>query len=164
MHKVYLVAGGNIDNTLQKYEQLFQYLQQRIGHISRTSAYYQSPPWGYESVYPYVNVAIKINTCLEPHEILTQCLAIEQLMGRMPHAKHHYTDRTMDIDIILYDDAIICSSTLKIPHPKMHLRNFVLTPMAEIEANKIHPLLGKTMAKLQASCPDKAEVKPIVLK
>lgn len=163
MHEVYLVAGGNINNTLQKYEQLLQYLQQRIGHISRTSAYYQSPPWGYTTTHPYVNVAIKINTLMEPHEILTQCIAIEQLMGRTPHPKFPYTDRTMDIDIILYDDAIICSSNLEIPHPKMHLRNFVLTPITEIEADKIHPLLGKTMAELKASCPDKAEVKPITL-
>lgn len=163
MHEVYIVAGGNINNTLQKYKQLLQYLQQRIGNISRMSSYYTSPPWGYASVHPYVNVAIKISTDMDAHEVLTQCLTIEQLMGRTPHPKDHYTDRTMDIDIILYDDAIIQDADLEIPHPRMHMRNFVLTPLCEIDACKVHPILGKTIAELKAVCPDTAEVKPIEL-
>lgn len=163
MHLVYLLAGGNIDNTISKYQQLFLYIKERIGTIVSTSHYYASPAWGYSSEHEFVNIAVIIDTLLSPEETLRQCLTIEKLLGRKPHTPHHYADRTMDIDIIFYDEIAMDTPRLQIPHPKMHLRNFVLTPLAEICPQKTHPILNRTIIELKKLCPDKAIVKQVDL-
>lgn len=163
MHLVYLLAGGNIDNTVSKYQQLFLYIKERIGTIVSTSHYYASPAWGYSSEHDFVNIALIIRTNLSPEDTLQQCLDIEQLLGRKPHASHHYEDRSMDIDIIFYDHLVLDTPHLQIPHPKMHIRNFVLTPLAEICPQKIHPILNRTIIELKNLCPDKAIVKQVDL-
>ena len=84
-------------------------------------------------------------------------------MGRLPHEKNQYADRTMDIDIIFYDDMVINTPHLQVPHPRMHIRNFVLTPLAEICPEKIHPILNQTVSALKKDCPDKAVVQQIDL-
>ena len=163
MHQIYLLAGGNIDNTSDKFKKLFLYLSEHIGTIEFVSHYYTSTAWGYVSEHAFVNVALIVNTTLTPEAALCQCLKIEQLMGRLPHEKNQYADRTMDIDIIFYDDMVINTPHLQVPHPRMHIRNFVLTPLAEICPEKIHPILNQTVSALKKDCPDKAVVQQIDL-
>jgi len=151
MHQVFLSAGGNLNNTEEKFERLFSLLQERAGKIMLKSSYYQSDAWGFESEYPFINIALEIQTELSPFELLRETKSIEKKLGREEKTTTSYQDRTMDIDIIFYDNAIIKTLNLEIPHPRMHLRDFVLTPLNEICPNFIHPVLKKNIAILKNS-------------
>ena len=163
MHQVVLLLGGNIDNSLQKFNKTTDLLKENVGTVLQQSQYYSSSAWGYQSKHEFVNLAVIINTSLSPEETLRQCLTIEQILGRKHHTPHHYADRTMDIDIIFYDDIVMDTPLLQIPHPRMQIRNFVLTPLAEICPQKLHPVLHKTVRELKNLCRDKATVKPVDL-
>ncbi len=158
MHKVYLLVGGNLDNTCSKYEQLFSLLAKHIGTIAAKSQFYKSPPWGYISSNPFVNMAIGIDTHLDPATLIKETQKIESFFGRKKKKKNQYEDRAMDIDIIFYDTISIDMEDLQIPHPRMHLRNFVLTPLNEICPSFIHPILKKNVAALQKECIDNAVI------
>ena len=148
MHQVFLSAGGNLNNTEEKFERLFSLLREKVGEIKRQSSYYQSEAWGFESEYPFVNIALEIQTELSPFELLQETQSIEKELGRTTKTSTSYQDRTMDIDIIFYDNEIIKTKTLEIPHPRMHLRDFVLIPLNEICPNFVHPVLKKDIARL----------------
>ena len=148
MHKTYLSAGGNLNNTTEKFEQLFSLLQSRVGEILLKSSYYQSDAWGFTSEYPFINIALCLQTELSPFELLKETQQIEKELGRTQKTTTSYQDRTMDIDIIFYDNQIIKTENLEIPHPKMHLRDFVLNPLNEICPNFIHPILKKNIKQL----------------
>ena len=154
MHQVFLSIGGNLNNTEEKFERLFSLLQERVGKITLESSYYQSDAWGFESEYPFINIALEIQTELSPFELLQETQSIEKELGREEKTTTSYQDRTMDIDIIFYDNEIIKTSNLEIPHPKMHLRDFVLTPLNEICPNFIHPILKKNIAELKKTTND----------
>ena len=132
MHHVFLSIGGNLNNTPEKFELLFVLLQERVGKIVSQSSYYQSEAQGFESEHLFVNLAIGIQTELSPFELLEATQFIEKELGRTKKTTTIYQDRSMDIDIIFYDDAVIKTENLAIPHPKMHERDFVLTPLNEI--------------------------------
>jgi 2-amino-4-hydroxy-6-hydroxymethyldihydropteridine diphosphokinase len=159
MHEVYLLAGGNIANSRAKYEQLFALLTQRIGTIAALSPFYESPPWGFESPNRFINIAINIHTTLLPDALLEQTQTIERHFGRKKTENPSYEDRSMDIDILFYDTLIVSRDDLQIPHPKIQLRNFVLTPLSMICPTFVHPVLKKDIAQLHAECPDKVAVR-----
>ncbi|MDR1459555.1 MAG: 2-amino-4-hydroxy-6-hydroxymethyldihydropteridine diphosphokinase [Bacteroidales bacterium] len=163
MHKVYLLAGGNLNNTYLKYEQLSYLLQKKTGKIIVQSQYYESPPWGFSSSYSFVNRAICIETDLDPVMLMKETQQIEYLLGRKKNKINQYEDRTMDIDIIFYDNLLLKTKELQIPHPRMHLRNFVLTPMCEICPFFVHPALKKDIVSLKQECSDQSLAFPVVL-
>ena len=148
MHDIFLLCGGNLNNTKKKYIELNNLLNSLIGKIQQQSQYYQSEAWGYCSENTFINVAFHIKTNLSIFEALEQCLHIEKLLGRKAHEKYPYQDRAMDIDIIFFDDIIVNNNTLTIPHPLMHLRAFVLVPMLEVKADLVHPVFKKTISEL----------------
>jgi 2-amino-4-hydroxy-6-hydroxymethyldihydropteridine diphosphokinase len=149
MHEAYLLVGGNLNNTTEKFEQLFSLLQERVGEIVLKSSYYQSEAWGFESKYPFINIALCLQTTLSPFELLQETQLIEKELGRTQKTTIGYQDRTMDIDIIFYDNEIINTSNLEIPHPRMQERDFVLTPLNEICSHFLHPVLGKSVKELK---------------
>ena len=149
MPQTYLLVGGNLNNTLEKFEQLFSLLQGRVGGIVQKSSYYQSDAWGFESEHSFINIALCLQTELSPFELLKETQSIEKELGRTEKTTTNYQDRTMDIDIIFYDSEIIKTPNLEIPHPKMHLRDFVLTPLCEIASDFIHPILEKSVCALR---------------
>ncbi|MCL2131698.1 MAG: 2-amino-4-hydroxy-6-hydroxymethyldihydropteridine diphosphokinase [Lentimicrobiaceae bacterium] len=149
MHKIYLLAGGNLNNTAEKYEQLLSLLRGRVGEMLLQSSYYQSKADGFESEHDFINIALCLQTELSPFELLKETQSIEKELGRTQKTTTSYQDRTMDIDIIFYDDLVINTKELQIPHPRMHLRDFVLTPLSEIAPNFIHPVFGEDIAKLK---------------
>jgi len=151
MHKIFLSAGGNLNNTKKKFEQLFSLLQDKVGKIILQSSYYQSDAWEFESEHPFINVALCLQTELSPFELLKVTQSIEKELGRTEKTKTFYQDRTMDIDIIFYDNEIIKTQNLEIPHPKMQMRNFVLVPLSEIAPNFVHPVLKKDIASIKDS-------------
>jgi 2-amino-4-hydroxy-6-hydroxymethyldihydropteridine diphosphokinase len=152
MPQTYLLVGGNLNNTLEKFERLFSLLQERIGEIVQKSSYYQSDACGFESEHTFINIALCLQTELSPFDLLKETKFIEKELGRTEKTSTNYQDRTMDIDIIFYDNEIIKTPNLEIPHPKMHLRKFVLIPLNEIAANFMHPVLKKRVSELFILC------------
>jgi len=149
MPKTYLLVGGNLNNTPEKFQRLFLLLQDKVGKIVQKSSYYQSDAWGFESEHSFINIALCLQTELSPFELLKETQSIEKELGRTEKTTTNYQDRTMDIDIIFYDSEIIKTPNLEIPHPKMHLRDFVLTPLCEIASDFIHPILEKSVCALR---------------
>ena len=168
MHKVLLGIGGNVGDVSNGIEtaktMLCQCIAQlRISHLYETEPHFDKPGSTVASVPNYINAALSGFTHLSPSQLLIsiqiQIALLEgHLLGRprsIPCAP-----RTLDIDVLLYDDAIIDTPELTVPHPRMHLRNFVLVPACDIESDWIHPIFGKTLAQLLASCPDALALKP----
>ena len=117
------------------------------------SRLYATEPWGFEAEQLFLNQVVAVATELEPHAVLEQCLLIEAELGRT-RSGNGYQPRTIDIDILFIDNLITDLPDLKIPHPLMHLRNFVLQPMCDVAPQLVHPVLKKTMTQLYAECGD----------
>jgi len=146
---VYLGLGSNLGDKQTYINTALALLTERVGVILALSGFYETEPWGYESPETYQNVAVAIQTDLEPAALLLTTQAIERDIGRNHKTTNgKYRDRVIDIDILLYDDLILQTQTLTIPHPLMHQRPFVLQPLNEIAPHIIHPILHKTIAEL----------------
>lgn len=143
-HTVYLGLGSNLGNSQETILMAYKEIEKLIGTIVRQSAFYISEPWGFESDHLFTNTVICVSTQLSPHEVLRQTQTIERSLGKnSSHATErtvtanqqpliHYHDRPIDIDILLYDDLHIDTPDLKIPHPLMQERDFVMKPLREI--------------------------------
>lgn len=167
MADLYLLIGGNQGDRVALLQQATDLIQERIGSVARLSNIYQTAPWGTfkpgEEPQAFLNMALEIHTQLSPHEALVQALAIEKELGRQrdtsapaPAEKRFYSSRPIDIDIIFYNDQVINISGLEIPHPRMHLRRFVLKPLCDIAPEYIHPIYNKTLSELLSQCPDES--------
>ena len=133
MHVVYLGLGSNLGDKQQHIARAIQLLNEQVGEVLRQSELYVSEPWGFVSAHHFVNACVCCATSLSPREVLTATQRIERSMGRT--RKSHdgvYHDRIIDIDILLYDDLQINEPGLIIPHPLMHLRDFVMIPLHSI--------------------------------
>lgn len=149
MANLYLGLGSNQGARLQLMQRALELLEERIGRVVGQSALYETKPWGFVSDHPFLNAVVAIQTDLEPLQVLDVTQKIERDLGRRKKsAGGHYSDRTMDIDLIFYDDRCLDLPDLVLPHPQMHLRDFVLRPMAELAPDFVHPVLGKTMTEL----------------
>lgn len=147
---VYLSLGSNIGDRVGFIQQATGLLSanENINIIS-TSSFYESEPWQMDSDNWFVNAVVQISTILLPETLLSECQKIEAFLGRKrQEGNPNYTDRTIDIDIICYDDKIINTPNLTIPHKFFHKRAFVLVPMLEIAEDFVHPVFGKTVEEL----------------
>lgn len=146
----YLSLGSNKGDRIGFVQQATSLLSASDGiSLIRTSAFYESEPWGMDSKNWFVNAVVEIKTTLSPQELLTQCQRIETQLGRkrLDDTKE-YQDRTIDIDILFYNKEIVNDENLTIPHKFLHLRAFTLVPLLELIPNFEHPLLHKTIAQL----------------
>lgn len=159
MNKAYLLTGGNMGNRKENLEKALTLIKKYCGNISTISSIYETAPWGKNDQPSFLNQALEIHTDLQPMQLLKQLLKIESRIGRTREEK--YGPRIIDIDILFYNDEVHNYPLLKLPHPEIQNRRFVLVPMAEIAAEFMHPVLKKTMAQLLAVCPDKLEVSRI---
>lgn len=152
MSKVALLIGGNQGDRRALLEQAVELIRQRIGSAVAISKVYQTAPWGDfggAEAPDFLNQALVVETTLSPHQVLRKALAIEAELGRVrPAGQGVYHSRPMDIDLILYDNLVIDTAELILPHPRMHLRQFVLEPLAEIVPDWRHPLLDKTIGEM----------------
>ena len=159
MNRTYLLIGGNVGNRLENMEKAAELIGAKAGEISKRSAMYETEAWGKSDQPAFLNQVLRVQTDLEPQALLETILDIEQEMGRMRQEK--YGPRTIDIDILLYNDMVLESDELSIPHPQLHMRRFALTPLAEIAASVIHPTFKKSIDELLLECPDKLAVKKL---
>ncbi|HKZ67849.1 MAG TPA: 2-amino-4-hydroxy-6-hydroxymethyldihydropteridine diphosphokinase [Chitinophagaceae bacterium] len=159
MNKAYLLTGGNMDDRLKNLAAAYECIDQQCGHITNASSLYETSAWGKKDQPSFLNQALEIQTELTPLQLLKKILGIEKQIGRI--RKEKYGPRIIDIDILLFNNEIHNFPLLKIPHPELQNRRFVLIPLAEIAPGLIHPVLKKTMAELLVVCPDKLAVKKI---
>lgn len=136
-HKVYLGLGSNLGDRQANIERAIELISERVGEVIRRSSLIETEPWGFESENKFLNGVILCETTLTPRQVLRKTQKIERDMGRKkktaPSAKSRiYSDRGIDIDILLYDDLTVDEPDLKIPHPLMQERDFVMIPLKEI--------------------------------
>lgn len=155
MAKVFLALGSNIGDSRANLLQAVRKIEERIGSVVSLSAFYATKPWGFESENEFLNAVVEIETTVSAVLILQIVKAIEAEMGRDLKRVSLYIDRPIDIDILFYDQETISMENLIIPHPLLHLRAFVLDPMAEIAPDFLHPTLLKTISQLRAALSDK---------
>ncbi len=137
LHKVYLGLGSNIGNRKRNMREAVQYMESLIGTVTRQSTLYETEPWGFESPNLFINMCVCVETPLAPRQLLEATQEIEKRMGRVGKSENHeYQDRIIDIDILLYDDLTVDEPDLKIPHPMMNEREFVMNPLNEILKKK----------------------------
>lgn len=159
MNQVYLLIGGNLGNREQNMAEARKEMEIQCGRILQSSSLYETAAWGQTDQPDFLNQVLLIETTLDAYILLDRLLAIEQAMGRYRMKK--YGPRIIDLDILFYNDEIIESKHLQVPHPRMASRRFVLVPLAELAAEKIHPVTGKTITEILEACPDKLTVKKI---
>ena len=149
MAKAYLGLGTNLGNRRKQLLNTINHLTEKAGNITAFSDFYETAPWGYQSLHPYLNATVQLETSLSPHELLAITQQIERELGRTAKSKdRQYTDRTIDIDILMYDELILQTPDLVLPHPLLHQRLFVLQPLAEIAPDLQHPIFHKSIAAL----------------
>lgn len=160
-HNCYLLLGSNLGNKTENIRFGIREIGQRAGEVSKQSAFYSSKPWGFESEHDFVNAVIEIQTRLLPNELLKTVLEIEKKAGRKRVENARYASRTLDIDILFYDDLVIEVEDLIIPHPRLHLRRFTLEPINEIAPGFMHPKIKKPVCELLKLCEDDLTVTKI---
>ncbi|KAB1157344.1 2-amino-4-hydroxy-6-hydroxymethyldihydropteridine diphosphokinase [Tenacibaculum aiptasiae] len=156
----YLSIGTNQGNKLQNIQSAVNLIADQIGAIQKIATVYETPSLGFDGANFY-NTCIKVSTYLPPETLIKKLLFIEKELGRIRNTSEGYTDRIIDIDILLFDDEIIFSKNLIVPHPRMLERKFALVPLVEIARNTIHPIEKKHLYICLENCVDNSEITPI---
>lgn len=156
MNKAYILIGGNTGNRVINLAKACRMLEERCGRIESRSSVYATQAWGMTDQRDFLNQAVLLETGLEAAELMDTILELEEAMGRKREARNG--PRNIDMDILLFNDQVIDTSKLKIPHPRMHLRRFALVPMCELAPDLPHPVSGKKMKQLLKECSDGLQV------
>ncbi|QAA81899.1 2-amino-4-hydroxy-6-hydroxymethyldihydropteridine diphosphokinase [Aequorivita sp. H23M31] len=156
-YKIYLSLGSNMGNRFSNLQKAVDCLFQEVGTILKISPIYETPAMGFDGE-AFLNCAMLMRTSLKPLKLLKTVLQIEKHLGRQSKKSSGYNSRPIDIDIIFIDDQIIASEKLVVPHPRMTDRKFVLQPLVDIDANFIHPSLGRTIVDLLEANTDESEI------
>lgn len=155
----FLSIGSNLGDRLGYVQQAASILgTTKDIQIVATSSFYETEPWQMDSPNWFVNANVQISTSLTPEELLIVINRIESQLGRERTDKREYTDRTIDIDILFYDDKLINTDKLVIPHRLFHRRAYMLVPMLEIAQDYVHPLFKKTISELYDELEDPEQV------
>jgi 2-amino-4-hydroxy-6-hydroxymethyldihydropteridine diphosphokinase len=159
MNKVFLGIGTNLGNRKANLRKALEMIGKHIGTVINSSSVYETAPWGFDSEDDFLNMVVMVETTHTPSEIMKKINTIESMLGRERN-QDRYSSRVIDIDILLYDDLVINENGLKIPHPLMHERKFVLVPLCELAPDLIHPVFGKSMSNLLEECRDRSKIRP----
>lgn len=157
-HILYLLLGSNLGDRKKQMDEALDLIPEMIGQVTKRSSFYETEPWGFSSEEFFLNIAMQTLTSLSPEEVMRKIDEIEKRFGR-ERADSGYSSRTMDIDILFYDDLVLDQNILKIPHPMLKDRRFVLVPLNEIAHELIHPVFRKTIGELLQDCTDTKEVR-----
>ena len=149
MATAYLSLGSNLGDKRKYLATAIDLLAKKCGNVYCQSGFYETKPWGFESPNFFLNAAVRLETALDPMALLAVTKQIEHKLGRTHKTTGiAYQDRIIDIDLLLYDDIILHTKELILPHPRMCQRLFVMQPLAEIAPLLRHPLLNCNMAEL----------------
>jgi len=159
MSTAYLLIGGNLGNRKDNLQKAVTLINEQCGSLIKLSSVYETAAWGITDQPLFLNQALEISTSLSARQLMRKILTIETDIGRVRNEK--LGPRIIDIDILLFEDEIHDLPFLKIPHPELQNRRFVLTPLAEIDPELQHPVLKKSISQLLEECPDNLEVKKI---
>lgn len=158
MARVCLSLGSNLGPRETYLRKALQALDKELGSLVKCSSFYETLPWGFSSDSLFLNAAACFDTLLSPEEVLAVTQQIEKSLGRKEKSRQgQYADRCIDIDILLYDDKVMQTPDMILPHPHMAERMFVLEPLAEIMPHLLHPLLKKTILQLKEELAERSE-------
>jgi|WetSurSiteA1Bulk_404760.scaffolds.fasta_scaffold48037_2 2-amino-4-hydroxy-6-hydroxymethyldihydropteridine diphosphokinase len=157
---VFLGLGTNKGDREVLLNKVLELITGSVGPVAACSGIYVTEPWGFESRDNFLNMVIQVYTDLKPFDLLEKLSIIENQLGRK-RSSGKYISRTIDIDILIYGNRVIDSPDLKIPHPLIQARKFVLIPFCDIAPELTHPVLDKTFAELLKECRDDRKVKKI---
>ena len=156
IHRIYLHLGSNLGDRLGHLLKAKFLIQRKIGHIQTLSQVYETEAWGKTDQAQFYNQAILVCTKMTAHQVLDTIHEIEKQLGRK--RSEYWGPRTIDIDILFFENEIINTKKLTLPHPRLHERNFVLVPLLEIASDFVHPSLNKSIKELHEHSPDKLQV------
>jgi len=157
MKPVFLGIGTNLGEREENLRKAIKLIEEHIGSITEESSVYETEPWGFKSETSFFNMVIKVETNLTPSGLLGRILMIEAMMGRLREGQG-YKSRIIDIDILFFGSRIFENKILKIPHPRIQERRFVLVPLSEIAGDLLHPVFKKSIQELLQECKDKSKV------
>lgn len=157
MSLVYLILGGNQGNRIEIISTAIDLVTSEIGQKKAISSLYESESWGFKSE-PFINQVIIVNTTLSPTEVLERTQKIEAHLGRK-RTKAGYEARPIDIDLLYYDELVLCDKTLVLPHPRIAARRFVLVPLDELVPDKTDPITGINIHEMLMACSDSSAVR-----
>lgn len=145
----YLSLGSNLGDRLKLLEKAVSFLSLAENiEIIRSSALYETEPWGLKKQNWFLNMVVEIKTSLSPQDLLVKCHSIESMLGRERENEVRWGERFLDIDIVFYDKQVLVSDLLTIPHKFMHKRAFVLVPLLELVPDFKHPVINKTVSEI----------------
>lgn len=156
--KVILSIGSNKGNKLKNIEECIELIHNKVATVISTSKVYETPSWGFESDAFY-NCALLVHTSKSPEKLLEEIFWVEKELGRVRTDSNEYQAREIDIDIIVFDEKIIKTNSLEVPHPRMQHRLFVLKPIQDLQTDFVHPVLKKNIKELIEECSDTSEFK-----
>jgi len=157
-HRAYLLLGSNISPRNDFLNSAKKLIEREIGAVEVCSSIYESEPWGFEAESSFLNEVLTVDTILSASDLLNEIQKIEKRLGRIRKSDVRYTSRTIDIDILFFDDAVISIPGLTIPHAQIPKRRFTLMPLAEIAPDLKHPVLHKSCRQLLEECKDCGKV------
>ena len=148
-HIVYIALGSNLGNRHENLKEAIAALSPQL-EVKAKSHVYETPPWGYEDQPRFLNQVLKAQTYLQPEQLLKHLKRLEIALGRTTSFQNG--PRLIDIDLLLYDDLVMNTPSLTVPHPRMHERGFVLLPLMDIAPDLVHPVTKKSVREMLASC------------
>lgn len=156
-YTAYIGIGSNMQNPLERCREAINYLATHpdISIIARSS-FYETEPVGFSEQDWFINAVVEAQTSLSPADLLASLLRIEQKMGRVRQGK--WGPRLIDLDLLFYGNEIVETADLKIPHPEIPVRRFILAPMNDIASKYLHPVLKKTISELLSALPENPKV------
>jgi 2-amino-4-hydroxy-6-hydroxymethyldihydropteridine diphosphokinase len=160
VHQAWISLGSNLGDRAAQLALARNHLAESCGTILRVSGIYESRAWGYESDNMFFNQCLQLETALSPGALLQAVLEVERRMGRQ-RGREGYTDRSIDLDILFYDNLVLQTDHLQVPHPRMEDRRFVLQPLQEIASGKQHPVTGLTVGEMLEKSTDTARIEKI---
>lgn len=146
-HIVYLALGSNMGIRLANLKNAINNLTPQMT-VKAKSHVYETPPWGFKEQPPFLNQVVQVETYLQPEALIHHLKRLETALGRVPNFQNG--PRIIDIDILFFDDLVLNSPNVQIPHPRLHERAFVLTPLADLAPALVHPVLNKSVSMLLA--------------
>ncbi len=161
MNNIYLLLGSNLGDRLGFLASACAAIDKQVGQIISKSGIYQTAAWGVKNQPGFLNQALRIYSPISAFGLLTKTQAIESSLDRT--RTEHWGPRTIDIDLLLYNDEVIVEEGLIVPHRLMHKRRFALAPMVEIAPDIVHPLVGRSLKEILDNCSDPLKVERILL-